>query len=72
MCHRLLRGSQVAGVQAGVYASTTWFRKRVDLAALRKYTIWNAHYGVSSSPIDCACGRAPARHACPAIRAIWT
>ena len=20
---------------------------------LRKYTIWNAHYGVSSSPIDC-------------------
>ena len=24
-----------------------------DLAALRKYTIWNAHYGVSSSPIDC-------------------
>ena len=25
----------------------------VDLAALRKYTIWNAHYGVSSSPIDC-------------------
>ena len=36
-----------------MYASTTWFRKRVDLDALRKYTIWNAHYGVSSSPIDC-------------------
>ena len=41
------------GYKPGVYASTTWFRKRVDLAALRKYTIWNAHYGVSSSPIDC-------------------
>ena len=27
--------------------------RSVDLAALRKYTIWNAHYGVSSSPIDC-------------------
>ena len=25
----------------------------MNLAALRKYTIWNAHYGVSSSPIDC-------------------
>lgn len=25
----------------------------MDLDALRKYTIWNAHYGVSSSPIDC-------------------
>ena len=42
------------GYKPGVYASTTWFRKRVDLDALRKYTIWNAHYGVSSSPIDCA------------------
>ena len=41
------------GYKPGVYASTTWFRKRVDLAARRKYTIWNAHYGVSSSPIDC-------------------
>ena len=41
------------GYKPGVYASTTWFRKRVDLDALRKYTIWNAHYGVSSSPIDC-------------------
>lgn len=41
------------GYKPGVYASTTWFRKRVNLDALRKYTIWNAHYGVSSSPIDC-------------------
>ena len=41
------------GYKPGVYASTTWFRKRVDLDALRKYTIWNAHYGVSSSPIEC-------------------
>ena len=41
------------GYKPGVYASTTWFRKRVALDALRKYTIWNAHYGVSSSPIEC-------------------
>ena len=41
------------GYKPGVYASTTWFRNRVDLNQLRKYTIWNAHYGVSSSPIDC-------------------
>lgn len=41
------------GYQPGVYASTTWFRKRIDLDQLRKYTIWNAHYGVSSSPIEC-------------------
>lgn len=38
----------------GVYASTTWYRKRVDYNTLRsRYTIWNAHYGVSSSPIGC-------------------
>ena len=42
------------GYKPGVYASTTWYRKRVDLNSLKKYTIWNAHYGVSSSPIDCA------------------
>ena len=37
----------------GVYASTTWYRNRIDLSSLRKYSIWNAHYGVASSPIDC-------------------
>ena len=42
------------GYKPGVYASTTWYRKRVDLNSLKKYTIWNAHYGVASSPIDCA------------------
>ena len=42
------------GYQPGVYASTTWYRKRVDYSTLRsRYTIWNAHYGVSSSPIGC-------------------
>ena len=42
------------GYQPGVYASTTWYRKRVDYNTLRsRYTIWNAHYGVSSSPIGC-------------------
>ena len=42
------------GYKPGVYASTTWYRKRVDYNTLRsRYTIWNAHYGVSSSPISC-------------------
>ena len=42
------------GYKPGVYASTTWYRKRVDYNTLRsRYTIWNAHYGVSSSPIGC-------------------
>ena len=42
------------GYKPGVYASTLWYRNRVDLRSLTKYTIWNAHYGVASSPIDCA------------------
>lgn len=42
------------GYKPGVYASTTWYRKRIDYNSLRnRYTIWNAHYGVSSSPIGC-------------------
>ena len=42
------------GYKPGVYASTTWYRKRVDYNTLRsRYTIWNAHYGVSASPIGC-------------------
>ena len=53
MCHRLLRGSQVAGLQARRVRFHHLVPQRVDLDALRKYTIWNAHYGVSSSPINC-------------------
>ena len=41
------------GYKPGVYASTTWFRKRIDMSKLTKYSIWNAHYGVSSSPLSC-------------------
>ena len=41
------------GYQPGVYASTLWFRKRIDLNRLKSYSIWNAHYGVASSPISC-------------------
>ena len=41
------------GYQPGVYASTTWFRKRLDMSQLTQYSIWNAHYGVASSPIPC-------------------
>ena len=41
------------GYQPGVYASTLWYRNRVDLSQLSKYSIWNAHYNVASSPIPC-------------------
>ena len=41
------------GYQPGVYASTTWFRKRLDMSQLGGYAIWNAHYNVASSPIAC-------------------
>ena len=41
------------GYQPGVYASTLWFRKRIDLNRLKSYSIWNAHYNVASSPIPC-------------------
>ena len=41
------------GYQPGVYASTTWFRNHLNFDQLKKYNIWNAHYGVSSSPIAC-------------------
>ncbi len=41
------------GYQPGVYASTLWFRNRVDLSQLTGYSIWNAHYNVASSPIAC-------------------
>ena len=41
------------GYQPGVYASTLWFRKRIDLNQLKSYSIWNAHYNVAGSPIAC-------------------
>ena len=41
------------GYQPGVYASTLWFRKRIDMSQLSGYKIWNAHYNVAQSPISC-------------------
>ena len=41
------------GYKRGVYASTLWFRKRIDLNQLKSYSIWNAHYNVAGSPIAC-------------------
>ena len=41
------------GYKPGVYASTLWFRQRVDLSRLTGYSIWNAHDNVASSPISC-------------------
>lgn len=41
------------GYRAGVYASTLWFRNRVELDRLTGYSIWNANYGVAESPVEC-------------------
>lgn len=41
------------GYRPGVYASTLWFRDRVEYERLTCYSIWNAHYGVPSSPVSC-------------------
>ena len=41
------------GYQPGVYASTLWFEKRLNFNQLKGYSIWNAHYNVSSSRIPC-------------------
>ena len=41
------------GYQPGIYASTLWYRNRLDLSQLSQYSIWNAHYNVASSPIPC-------------------
>ncbi len=42
-----------AGYTPGVYASTSWFNHQLSYSALSNYTIWNAHYGVSASPLQC-------------------
>lgn len=44
---------KAAGYRPGVYASTLWFNSRVNLSALKGYSIWNANYGVAESPIAC-------------------
>lgn len=41
------------GYKAGVYASTRWFNSRLDMSQLKGYSIWNAHYNVAKSSIDC-------------------
>jgi GH25 family lysozyme M1 (1,4-beta-N-acetylmuramidase) len=44
---------EAKGYKAGVYASTNWFKGKLDLSALSKYSIWNAHYSVTASPLAC-------------------
>jgi GH25 family lysozyme M1 (1,4-beta-N-acetylmuramidase) len=48
-CESILK----SGYQAGVYASTNWFRDRLDFSQLTKYSIWNAHYQVNKSGVNC-------------------
>ncbi|MFR9068463.1 MAG: hypothetical protein ACLVJH_17945 [Faecalibacterium prausnitzii] len=68
MRHRFREEVKAQGYKPGVYASTLWYRKRVNLNSLKKYTIWNAHYGVASSPIDCAPWQGKHLHGTPARR----
>lgn len=35
------------GFIGGVYSSTSWFQSKLDYAALKKYSIWAAQYGVN-------------------------
>ena len=44
---------QKYGYEPGVYASTNWFSTQLDMNALKSYSIWNAHYGISKNKIDC-------------------
>lgn len=44
---------QALGYRAGVYASTSWFNKRLDMSKLTGYSLWNAHYGIPSPGIGC-------------------
>ena len=32
------------GINAGVYASTSWLKNRLDMSVLSKYTVWCAQY----------------------------
>lgn len=41
------------GYRPGVYASTRWLTKRLDMSQLSGYSIWNAHYNVASSGVAC-------------------
>ena len=54
MRHRLLRAGEGAGLQARRVRFHHMVPQAGGLQHLRsRYTIWNAHYGVSSSPIGC-------------------
>lgn len=48
-CERI----QQEGLRAGVYASTNWFKDKLDYNTVSRYSIWNAHYGVAESPLGC-------------------
>lgn len=38
-----------SGYKAGIYASKTWFEKKLTISELAKYKIWLAHYAASPS-----------------------
>lgn len=59
------------GYKPGVYASTLWYRKRIDLNRLKSIPSGTHTMALPAAPSTAHCGRAPARHVCPAIRAIW-
>lgn len=44
---------KASGYEPGVYASTQWFNKRLNMSQLKGYSIWNAHYDVAQSGVSC-------------------
>lgn len=57
-----------SGYKAGVYASENFFANQLSYATVSRYSIWNAHYGVSSSGIPCDMWQYTSKGAVPGIK----
>lgn len=44
---------KAGGYRAGIYSNPNWFNNYIDYNTLKKYSIWLAHWGVSSPGRDC-------------------
>ena len=44
---------KTGGYRSGIYASLSWFNNYIDYNTLKKYSIWLAHWGVSSPGKTC-------------------
>lgn len=57
-----------SGYKAGVYASENFFANQLSYSTVSRYSIWNAHYGVSSSGIPCDMWQYTSKGAVPGIK----